>query len=60
MNTETRSNSIAGNQSIDLARNENIDKEDFKPGATIAVLTLLIAFVASSVYILISGYLNVV
>ncbi|HYC28461.1 MAG TPA: hypothetical protein VEB42_06580 [Chitinophagaceae bacterium] len=34
-------------------------KEDFKPGATIAVLALLLAFIASSVYILISGYLNI-
>ena len=52
MNTETNTKSIA--------RNETIDKDDFKPGATIAVLTLLIAFIASSVYILISGFLNVV
>ena len=43
-----------------MAANEAIDKEDFKPGATIAVLTLLIAFIASSVYILISGFFNVV
>ena len=34
-------------------------KDDFKPGATIAVLALLLAFIASSVYILISGYLNI-
>lgn len=34
-------------------------RDEFKPGATIAVLTLLLAFIASSVYILISGYLNI-
>jgi len=34
-------------------------KDDFKPGATIAVLALLLAFIAASVYILISGYLNI-
>ena len=51
MKTDTTSKS--------LARNEALDKEDFRPGATIAVLTLLIAFIASSVYILITGYLNI-
>ena len=35
------------------------ERDDFKPGATIAVLALLLAFIASSVYILISGYLNI-
>ena len=34
-------------------------RDEFRPGATIAVLTLLLAFIASSVYILISGYLNI-
>lgn len=34
-------------------------KDEFRPGATIAVLALLLAFIASSVYILISGYLNI-
>lgn len=34
-------------------------KDDFRPGATIAVLALLLAFIASSVYILITGYLNI-
>jgi hypothetical protein len=52
MKAETKSKSAG--------RNEAIDKEDFRPGATIAVLTLLIAFIASSVYILITGYLNIV
>jgi hypothetical protein len=51
MNTQTKSTSLAGNEAI--------DREDFRPGATIAVLTLLIAFIASSVYILITGYLNI-
>ncbi|HYE55280.1 MAG TPA: hypothetical protein VD996_10565 [Chitinophagaceae bacterium] len=44
----------------ETSRIENREsKEDFKPGATIAVMTLLLAFIASSVYILISGYLNI-
>lgn len=34
-------------------------KDEFKPGATVAVLALLLAFIASSVYILISGYLSI-
>lgn len=34
-------------------------QDDFKPGATIAVVTLLLAFIISSVYVLISGYLNI-
>jgi hypothetical protein len=38
---------------------KNDSRDDFKPGATIAVLTLLLAFIASSVYILITGYLNI-
>lgn len=38
---------------------KNDSTDDFKPGATIAVLTLLLAFIASSVYILITGYLNI-
>jgi hypothetical protein len=40
-----------------IARNES--RDDFRPGATAAVLALLLAFIASSVYILISGYLNI-
>jgi hypothetical protein len=49
-------------ETIDKMKGEDVSlesKDDFKPGATIAVLTLLIAFVASSVYILITGYLNI-
>jgi hypothetical protein len=34
-------------------------RDEFRPGATIAVLALLLAFIASSVYILITGYLNI-
>lgn len=34
-------------------------QDDFKPGATIAVVTLLLAFIVSSAYVLISGYLNI-
>ena len=49
MKTEIDTKSMAASES----------KEDFKPGATIAVLTLLLAFIASSVYILISGYLTI-
>jgi hypothetical protein len=49
MKTEINTKSVANNETQD----------DFKPGATIAVLTLLLAFIASSVYILISGYLNI-
>lgn len=33
--------------------------DDFRPGATIAVLALLLAFIVSSAYILITGYLNI-
>jgi uncharacterized membrane protein (DUF485 family) len=47
-NTNTN-NSITTHESSD----------DFRPGATIAVVALLLAFVLSSVYILITGYLNI-
>lgn len=41
--------------------NSNVTEsaDDFRPGATIAVLALLLAFIVSSVYILITGYLNI-
>ncbi|HEY0678913.1 MAG TPA: hypothetical protein VGD17_11545 [Chitinophagaceae bacterium] len=49
MKTDTKLNETVKNESSD----------EFRPGATIAVLTLLLAFIASSVYILITGYLNI-
>ncbi|HYF30919.1 MAG TPA: hypothetical protein VD993_07355 [Chitinophagaceae bacterium] len=49
MNTDSKSKSMVQHDS----------KDEFRPGATIAVLTLLLAFIASSVYILITGYLNI-
>ena len=51
MKTDTKTKSFS--------QEESLDKDDFKPGATIAVLTLLLAFIASSVYILISGFFNI-
>lgn len=53
MKTETNTKAIVETESLE-------SKDEFRPGATIAVLTLLIAFIASSVYILITGYLNIV
>jgi hypothetical protein len=42
---------------LEIMKNES--RDEFRPGPTIAVLTLLLAFIASSVYILITGYLNI-
>ena len=43
-----------------LVTNERMDKrDDFKPVATYTVLALLIAFIVSSIYILIIGYFNI-
>ena len=53
MKTDTKTKSAVETESMEY-------KDEFRPGATIAVLTLLLAFIASSVYILISGYLNIV
>lgn len=54
--TDNYTNTVIETNDINAAAES---KDDFRPGATIAVLTLLLAFVASSVYILITGYLNI-
>mgnify|MGYP006952614713 CR=1 FL=1 len=35
-------------------------KEDFNMGATIAVLTLLLGFIGSSFYVLVSSYMELI
>lgn len=57
MKTEVKMTNRLVNTNNSITTNESTD--DFRPGATIAVLALLLAFIVSSVYILISGYLNI-
>lgn len=57
MKTEVKMNNRLANTNSSIATQESSD--DFRPGATIAVVALLLAFIVSSVYILISGYLNI-
>jgi hypothetical protein len=57
MKTEVQLNKRIVNTNNGIATHESSD--DFRPGATIAVLALLLAFIVSSVYVLISGYLNI-
>ena len=52
MKTQLKPDSLVKNDSLDT-------RDDFKPGPTIAVAALLIAFIVSSVYILIIGYFNI-
>ena len=49
MQNDTKQNSVINSES----------RDEFRPGATIAVLTLLLAFIVSSIYVLIVGYLNI-
>jgi hypothetical protein len=55
MNTNVKMNKRLANANNSITEST----DDFRPGATIAVLALLLAFIVSSVCILISGYLNI-
>lgn len=57
MKTQVKMNNSLANTNNSITTHESAD--DFRPGATIAVLALLLAFILSSVYILITGYLNI-
>ena len=46
---------------METTKNINTEpKEDFNVGATIAVLTLLLGFIGSSFYVLVSSYMELI